>query len=206
MLIGPLMKMTQGNRYVTVSAHYFTKWPEAFPVRTYDADNVTRILTEDIVPRYGVPLEIHSDQGRTFESQVFKSMCETLGVRKTRTTPLHPQSNGMVERLNRSLKQYLSLFVDEHQDNWDTLILLFLLSYRSAVHTATSYTPAMLLMGWELRLPADITFGTPVLPSRETTRRVLYSDYSRHLRTKLNCVHDFARRHLHLSSESARTR
>ncbi|CAN7941120.1 unnamed protein product [Ixodes pacificus] len=74
------------------------------------------------------------------------------------------------------------------------------------VPTATSYTPAMLLMGRELRLPAGITFGTPVLPSRETTRRVLYSDYSRHLRTKLNCVHDFARRHLHLSSESARTR
>ncbi|CAN7938760.1 unnamed protein product [Ixodes hexagonus] len=62
----------------------------------------------------------------------------------------------------------------------------------------------MLLRGRELRLPADITFGTPELPSYETTHRDLNSDYPRHLRTTLNCIHDFARRNLH-PRESARS-
>ncbi|CAN7950792.1 unnamed protein product, partial [Ixodes hexagonus] len=64
----------------------------------------------------------------------------------------------------------------------------------------------MLLMGRELRLPMEITFGTPVLASHQTTRRDLYSDHTRHLRATLNSVQDFARRNLHLRSESARSR
>ena len=52
----------------------------------------------EVVCRYGVPLELHSDQGRNFESTVFAEMCSLLGIGKTRTTPYHPQSDGMVRR------------------------------------------------------------------------------------------------------------
>lgn len=187
-VVGPQPKTTQRNRYIMVIAYYFTKGPEAFLVQTYDADTVTSILVENIVPRHGLPLEIHSDPGRTFELHLFETTCITLGITNKRTTPLHPHPNDMAERLNHSLKQYRWLFIDEHQDNWDTLIWFVLLAYWSAVHSAKNYTPLMLLMSRELRLPAGITFGTPMLSSHVSTLKGLYSYYSRHLRSRRVCV------------------
>ena len=59
------------------------------------------------VCRYRLRIEQHSDQGRNFESTVFKEMCEVYGIKKPQTTPLHPQSDGMVERFNQTLGEYL---------------------------------------------------------------------------------------------------
>ena len=64
-------------------------------------------------------MELHSDQGRNFESVVFKEMCELYFIKKTRTTPLHPQSDGMVERFDRTLEEYLRKVVTEQQTDWD---------------------------------------------------------------------------------------
>jgi transposase InsO family protein len=84
--------------------NYFSKWPEAYGLPNQEAVTVSRALIENWICRYGHPLEMHSDQGRNFESNVFQGVCELLGVRKTRTTPLHPQSDGMVERFSRTME------------------------------------------------------------------------------------------------------
>ena len=80
-----------------------------------EATTVANLLVREFVCCCGVPLEIHSDQGRNFESAVFFEMCTLLGMEKMRTTPYHPQSDGMVEQLNRTLEAQLSIFVDDHQ-------------------------------------------------------------------------------------------
>ena len=82
--------------------------------------------------RFGVPLSLYSDQGHNFESAVFSEMCSLLGIKK-RTIPLHPQSDGMVERFNRTLKAQLSKFVSDHQGDWDQHVPL-LMAYLTAVH------------------------------------------------------------------------
>ena len=74
---------------------------------------------KEIVSRYGVPLVLHSDQGRNCESTVFVEMCRLLTIQKTRTTSLHSQSDGMVERFNRTLEAQLAKFVSDHQRDWD---------------------------------------------------------------------------------------
>jgi len=84
-----------------------------------------------------------------------------LGIRKTRTTPLHPQYDGVVERHNRTINQYLSMFVSDIQRNWDKLIPLLFSTYRSSQQESTGYTPSMLLIGREMRLPVDLLFGKP---------------------------------------------
>ena len=75
-------------------------------------------------------MELHSDQGRNFESNLFQRVTEVLGIRKTRTTPLHPQSDGMVERFNRTMEEHLSKVVAEHRKDWDRHVPLFLLACR----------------------------------------------------------------------------
>lgn len=67
------------------------------------------ILVDEMFSRFGVPEELHSDQGWNFEAEVFGEVCARLGVRNTRTTPLHPQSDSLVERFNRTLATQLTL-------------------------------------------------------------------------------------------------
>ena len=73
-------------------------------------------IVKEVVSCFGVPLSVHSDQGRNFESIVFTEMCHLLGIKKTRT-PLHPGSDGMGERFNQTLEAQLSKFVSDHQRN-----------------------------------------------------------------------------------------
>ncbi|GFW29341.1 retrovirus-related Pol polyprotein from transposon 412 [Trichonephila clavipes] len=82
--------------------------------------------------RFGVPLQLHSDQERNFDSAVWKRLCEILDINKTRKTALHPQSDGMEERFNRTFLNSLSLLVSSNQQDWDKKLPFFLLSYRSA--------------------------------------------------------------------------
>ena len=89
-----------GYRYILVIADYFSKWTEAFPIKNKCADTVADVLVEKIILRFGMPLVIHSDQGREFENGLMKSLCTLLGCTKTRTTPYRPESDGMIERFN----------------------------------------------------------------------------------------------------------
>ena len=96
----------------------------------------------EFVCRFGVPLLIHSDQGCNFESAVLGEMCRLLGINRTRTTPLHPKSDGMVERFNQAMENPLFKYVEDHQCDWDKHILFLLMAYRTAVHEATGHSPS----------------------------------------------------------------
>ena len=90
-----------------VVSDYFTKWVEAYPIRGMEARTVAETPVEGFISRMGVPMIIHFDQGRNFESRRFKQMCNLLGIKKTRTTALRPNSNGLVQRYNRTLNEML---------------------------------------------------------------------------------------------------
>ena len=74
---------------------------------------MAEVIVKEFVSHFGVPFPLHSDQGRNFEAELFKKMCELLGIEKTRTTALHPQYDGMVERFNRTLENHLAIFVEK---------------------------------------------------------------------------------------------
>ena len=160
-ILGPLPESESGNKYLLLVADYFTKWPEAYALPNQEAITVAEVFVREYVCRFGVPLELHSDQGRNFESNVFKEMCALLGIQKTRTTPLHPQSDGMIERMNRTLEAQLSKLPDDHHRDWDYYIPYLMMALWSATHEATKCTPAMLQFGCELRLTIDLLLGRP---------------------------------------------
>ena len=120
-VLGPLPCTRMGNKHILIVADYFSKWVEAFPMPNQEACTVADLFVKEVVCRFGVPLLIHSDQGRNFESAVLTEMCQMLGMHKTRTTAYHPQSDGMVERFNGTLEDQLAKFVDYHQRDGNSI-------------------------------------------------------------------------------------
>ncbi len=149
-IMGPFPVSRNGNRYVLVTMDYFSKWPEVYPIPNQEAGTVENVIVREFFCRFGIPMELHSDQGRNFESNLLKEVCMIPGIHKTRTTPYHLQSDGMVERFNRTLVAQLSLFINENQTDWDEQLSTVLLAYWTAVHKSTGQTPAKLMMGHEL--------------------------------------------------------
>lgn len=114
-IFSPLPTTFSGNRYLLVTVDCFTKWVEAFPLKNIRAKTVAEVFVSHVISRHGVPLEVHTDQGKNFESKLFSELMSLLGIRKTRMTPLHPQSNGQVERQHQTITNYLSKFISENQ-------------------------------------------------------------------------------------------
>jgi len=158
-ILGPLPPTRQGNRYILVIMDYFTKWPEAYALPNQEAGVVAQAFVEGFVCRHGIPEELHTDQGGNFESELLKEVCSLLSIRKTHTTPQRPQSDGMVERFNRTIIQQLAVFTADCQDDWYEHLPYLLMADRTSQHGATACSPALLMYGRELRAPVDLLCG-----------------------------------------------
>ncbi|PIK62874.1 hypothetical protein BSL78_00208 [Apostichopus japonicus] len=168
-VLGPLPETYNGNKYILVVADYFTKWTEAYPIPNQEAKTVASELVTNFIARFGVPQIIHSDQGSNFESELFGELCKCLGIHKTRTTAYRPQSDGLVERFNRTLEQMISVYVHENQRDWDVHIPILLMAYRSSLQETTRFTPNFLMLGRETTLPIELMIGSPEAESNPDT-------------------------------------
>ena len=139
-LVGPLTITKQNNHYIIVATDYLTRWPEAKAVPDAGAKTLAQFIFEDIVCRHGVPQVILSDNGKNFASEIVKILCEKFLIKHTFSFPYHPQTNGMVERLNRTLCNSLAK-VKEQDEDWDIHISAVLFAYRTKRHSTTGYTP-----------------------------------------------------------------
>ena len=146
-----------GYCYILVIADYFSKWTDAFPIKNKCADTVADVLVEKIILRFGMPLAIHSDQGREFENGLMESLFALLGCTKTRTAPYRPESDCMIERFNRTCLMMLSTFVNDRRDNWDELLPYVMHAYITSAYESTGYSQFRLMMGEECSLPQDVS-------------------------------------------------
>eukprot|EP00118_Oscarella_pearsei_P007903 m.39733 g.39733 ORF g.39733 m.39733 type:complete len:125 (+) comp32800_c0_seq1:387-761(+) len=90
---------------------------------------------------FGVPARIHSDQGPCFTSQRFQEFCDRFGMQHFKSAPYHPQGNGKVERLNRSLGDALAKLVEETQRDWHQRLPEVQLALNSAIHDSIKDSP-----------------------------------------------------------------
>lgn len=160
-IMGPLPETDNGNQYIMIIGDYFSRWKEAYAIPNHTAITVADKLTTEFICRFGVPTRIHTDQGREFESGLFSEVCKLLGVNKSRTTPYHPQSDGMVERYNQTVQVMLSMYVDENRSDWDDHLPYVMMAYRASKHESTKCSPNLLMLGREVQLPIDLIMGTP---------------------------------------------
>ena len=132
--LGPLPESTSDNTNVLVMVDPFTKWVECIALPSQTADVTARAAVNAFFARLGYPFNIFTDQGRNFQSRLFKSICEILQIHKSRTMPYRPSANGQVERFNRTHMDAVRCFVDKSQDNWDEHLSQLARSIRSSVN------------------------------------------------------------------------
>jgi hypothetical protein len=121
-VLGPLPRSDSNNRFVLLICDYFTKWVEAFPMPNQEAKTVADLFVKEVICHYGVPRKIFSDQGSNFQSTLFREVCHLLEIDKSRTSPYHPQSDGLVERMNRTIEAMISMFISPSQRDWDEFL------------------------------------------------------------------------------------
>ena len=182
-ITGPFPESEAGNTYVLVVGDYFTKWMEAFPIPDQEATTVAAKLVDEVYCRFSPPEQLHSDQGRQFESNLITETCKILRISKSRTTPYHPQSDGLVERFNRTLKHMLSTTLQDHPFDWENRLRKVCMAYNTSVQSSTGYTPFYLMFGREARLPLDLVYGT------KASHPESVENYAAHLKDSLTTPH-----------------
>src|SRR5947209_1885106 len=152
--VGPLEKTRRGNRYILVTTDYLTKWPEAKAMKDATATNVVKFIYEVIICRHGCPKIILSDRGTHFRNKLVEELCEKFEIKHKLSAPYHSQTNGLVERFNRTLCESLAK-VSEKENQWDEHIEQVLIAYRTTKHATTKRTPFFMTYGREATLPID---------------------------------------------------
>jgi len=149
-----ILPMSEGYRYCLTCVDRFTRWPEAIPMENQEAETVSKTFYNGWISRFGVPLRITTDQGRQFESQLFRQLSVLTGSKHLHTTAYHPQANGLVERFHRQLKAAIKC----HNNNrWTESLPTILLGIRAAWREDLGTTAAELVYGETLRLSRTIS-------------------------------------------------
>ena len=150
-IVGPMPKGKGGYRYLLTAICMATRWPEAIPLKSITAKAVAVGLF-DIFSRTGIPLQILSDQG---SGAVMRNLCASLHVDKIKTTPYHPEGNGVVERMHGTLGAMLTKAAREGQD-WVGQVPFALFALRAAPNRDIQFSPFELVFGRKVRTPLDI--------------------------------------------------
>ena len=197
-IAGPLIITARFNKYVLVVTDQYTKYVRAFPLRNKSTELVAKVFHTGWICLFGCPRQIHTDQGKEFESALFKEMCRMFQSEKTRTTTYHPSSDGQVERYNRTMWNLIHALVRDDPIIWDECLPYTSQAYNATKHSSTGIEPNMLMFNRLAHMPYDIM--TPETPDAVALPQ---NQYVLMIRRRMRRVHQLAREQLgHAASMS----
>jgi transposase InsO family protein len=196
-IMEPLPVSERGNRYVLVVMDYFTKWAEAYPLPNQEVEVIAEVFVTQFVCRYGVPSQIHTDRGRNFDSRLLQAVCKLLEIDKTLTSSYRPQSDGLVERMNRTLEDIVSKYVQYDQKDWDKYLPFALMAYRACSQETSGLSPNLLMFGREASLPLYFVAGR----APGTEGECVDGEYALKVRERLEVAFEIARESSHVAQQ-----
>ena len=176
-IVGPLSPMSEDkHKYILTIVDVATRFPEAVPMRSIDSVSVAEALFS-VFSRLGFPVEIHTDNGSQFTSDMFKQFLQLLQIKSVRSSPYHAQSNGVVERFHGTLKPMIKKTVQNHPKLWHRYLPALLFACREMKNESTGFAPFELLFGRKPRGPIDfladsLTDNSPNSQARTVTQHV----------------------------------
>ena len=145
-ILGELIRTPRGNRYLLVIVDRFTKMVRTIPIKTITAAEVAKHFVHDWIFHYGPPVDLIADNGKQFTAKFFQDVCRTLNVNNIFTTTYHPQTNGQVERFNRTILSALQTYIADHPNDWDLYTDAITYAYNCQPQTSTSVAPFDLVL------------------------------------------------------------
>nr|GEW20822.1 reverse transcriptase domain-containing protein [Tanacetum cinerariifolium] len=149
-----------GLKFLIVAIDYFTKWIEVKAMATITGNQVKRFVWDNIVCRFGLSGEIISDNEKQLCDNPFKDWCAKLNTTQHFASVKHPQTNGLVERANRSLGEGIKARLDKHKGRWVEELSHVLWAHRTKIKVSTGDTPFSLVYGTEAVIPSEIEMPT----------------------------------------------
>jgi hypothetical protein len=147
-LIGPIsLVSSQKKRYIILATDYATKWVEARATRKNDAQTSALFLFEEIMMRFGHPLELVSDRGTHFLNDLIVDLTTRYLIKHRKTTPYNPKANGLTERANRIVGKILNKMVSVHKTDWDWKLPSAVHAYNTTEKSTTGQSPYFLVFG-----------------------------------------------------------
>ena len=191
-LVGPLVISSKGHQYILVLVDYATRYPEAIPLSSMTTTVVAQAMVE-FFSRVGFPAELLTDQGTPFMSRLMGQVCKILGIKQIRTSVYHPQTDGLVERYNRTIKSILRKLVSDSGRDWATKLPLVLFAIRCHVQSSLGFSPFELLFGRQPRTLLDMA-AEHWEEEEDESKNLL--EYATQLKDSVVSLWDKARAHL----------
>ena len=198
-ILSGLPPASDGSTCILVAVDYFTKWAEAYPLPNEEAATCMNALYSGFFARFGLPTQLHSDQGRNFESKLVQELAKLTGIRRTRTTPFHPRSDGQTERMNRTILNMLRTTAQDSPQDWPTKLPALLSAYRMTPHKSTGVTPNSAMLAREVRQPVTLIAAPP---EEEHTNLV---PYNLKFRENLRFAHERVRNATKISAKTQKS-
>ena len=177
-----------GNKVIATAICHLSKFLITRALPDGSAENVARFLIEDIILRFGAPKVLISDQGKVFMSELIDTVNRIFDIQPRRTSPYHPQTNGLTERSHLTIAYMLSKFINSRSSDWDLYLPFVTHAYNTAPQKSTKFSPFFLVHGTE----ASTTFDAD-LPSPPETSSFSVMEYAERLRLQLEEARQLAR-------------
>ena len=146
----PELPTSNGFDNVLVIVDKLTKYAIFVPTTTRITEVETaRLFFKHVISKFGIPRQIISDRDTRWRGDFWKETCRLMGMKRSLTTSYHPQSDGQAEIMNQGLEISIRAYIGPEQDDWSEMLDALALSYNSSTHTATGFSPAYLLRGFQ---------------------------------------------------------
>ena len=173
---------------IMVITDHFTRYAQAYVTPKQTAEVVACTLWENFLVHYGWPEKILTDQGKSFENNLFRELCSLAKVKKLCISPYHLETNGQCKCFNATLISMLGTLPSHAKKNWQEWITALTHAYNCTVSPVTGFSPYFFMFGRNPKLPLDIDLGIPTIEQELTSQQ----NYAQNLYSRLQWAYQRA--------------